>query len=115
MMAGGRAGAADVDPRAVAAWLAVSCARSGVPVKVTDPSALRTIGVLLGADPGGRPRRAKRAAGPRVALQLPDGLGSGRVEAGAASGLGGVDDDVVYDGYDDGGLPDEVEAGPAGA
>lgn len=34
----------------LAAWVAKSCAAQGVPVKVTDPTVLRRVAVLLGRD-----------------------------------------------------------------
>lgn len=101
------------DPRAVAAWLKASCARAGITVQVTDPLALRRISVLLGGEPGERPRRAKRAARPRVpSLQPPDRLDAGGVEGFASLLGGGADHQMVDDGPDDGGLPAEVEPVP---
>ena len=102
------------DPQAVAAWLKASCARAGVAVQVTDPLALRRISVLLGGEPGERPRQAKRAARPRgPSLQPPDRRDSTGVGASASPLGGGPDHQVVDDGPDDGGLPAEVEPGPA--
>ncbi len=104
------------DPQAVAAWLEASCSRSGLTVQVTDPLALRRIGALLGADPGERPPRAERAARPRGrALQPPDGLDPVGVQPGTPHVSGGLDDDVIDHGPDNGGLPTEVEAVPPGS
>lgn len=36
-------------PDEVAAWVIASCAAQGVPVKVTDVTVVRRVGVLLGA------------------------------------------------------------------
>lgn len=99
------------DPQAVAAWVRASCERAGVPVLVTDPEALHRIGVLLG-DPGGRPRQAQRAAGPRVALQPPDRFDAGDVQAGSSGLRGGVNDDVVEHGAHDRRLTGQGELTP---
>ena len=40
---------------AVARWVAKTCRAQGVPEKITDPTVLRQVGVLLGARTG-RPR-----------------------------------------------------------
>ncbi len=94
------------DPQAVAAWLKASCARAGIAVQVTDPLALHRISVLLGGEPGERPRQAKRAARPRnPSLQPPDRLDAIGIEASAPSLGGGADHQVVDDGPNDGGLP----------
>ncbi|MCD2263959.1 hypothetical protein K3888_14760 [Dietzia aurantiaca] len=37
----------------LAAWVTASCQEQGVPVKVTHPSAIRQVGVLLGVKAGG--------------------------------------------------------------
>lgn len=101
------------DPLAVAAWLAASCARSGVAVTVTDPSALRQISVLLGAETGERPRQAKRAALPRLrSLQPPDWLDALGVESISAREGGGLDDNVVDQRSHDGGLSSKVQGLP---
>ena len=43
----------------LAAWVAASCARHGVPVKVTDSAVVARVSVLLGAGvPASRPLRA---------------------------------------------------------
>lgn len=105
---------ANPDPQSVAAWLSASCASAGVAVKVTDPSALRQIGVLLGAAAGEAPRQAKRAARPRVrSLQPPDRLDATGVESSEAGDGGRLDDDVVDQCAHDGGLTGQVQSGPA--
>lgn len=48
-----------VDPEMLAAWVETSCAVQGVPVRVTDPGVLASVGVLMGAAGGaGRQRSA---------------------------------------------------------
>jgi len=101
------------DPEAVAAWLAASCARSGVAVTVTNPSALRQISVLLRAETGEGPRQAQRAALTRPrSLQPPDWLDTLGVESISARERGGLDDNVVDQRPHDGGLPGQVQALP---
>ena len=53
---------------AVARWVAATCRAQGVLVKITDPTVLRQIGVLLGARTG-KPR-AHGAAAPSTRLPL---------------------------------------------
>ena len=102
-----------VDPAAVAAWLPETCERSGVPLRVSDPVALRQIGVLLGAAAGERPRQAERAAMPRRrSLESPDWLHSLGIESLATTDGGGVDDDVIDKCADDRGLPGQVQTLP---
>ncbi|ORM09987.1 hypothetical protein A5N74_23860 [Prescottella equi] len=46
-----------VDPELLAAWVELSCAAQGVPVRVTDPGVLASVGVLMGGAGGaGRQR-----------------------------------------------------------
>lgn len=102
------AGLSDDD---IAVWVASSCAAQGVPVKITDPEAVRRVGVLL---------RAADATGPQAKLrpvrrhssQPPLGNDSGRIEPVDA---GAVHDGVVHHGADDGPLPVEVQPRPLGA
>lgn len=48
-----------VDPELLAAWVELSCAAQGVPVRVTDPGVLASVGVLMGGAGGaGRQRSA---------------------------------------------------------
>jgi hypothetical protein len=101
------------DRQAVAAWLAVSCARSGVAVKVTDPSVLRQIGVLLGAETGEQPRQAKRVALRRLrSLQPPDWLDTLGIEPISTTDGGRLDDDMVDQRPHNRGLPGQVQALP---
>ena len=41
-------GFSHLDPEDLAAWVRESCASQGVPVKVTDVTVVRRVGVLLG-------------------------------------------------------------------
>ena len=94
-----------------ATWVSNSCARHGVPVKVTDARIVADVAVLLSGG-ASRPSGAKRrwpAAPPRS--ESPYDVDSGGVDiAGSANACG--DDGAVYDGVDDGGLPGQVERGP---
>ena len=74
-----------VDPEQVHAMVDESCASQGVPVKVTDPTAVRTVAALL---------RAGRS-------ELPVERKPRRVKAVPAPN-GGSDRDAVHDGGDDG-------------
>lgn len=47
-------GLSNLPPEEIAALVVDSCAASGVPVKVTDPTVVRRVGVLLGAPVGGQ-------------------------------------------------------------
>lgn len=75
---------------AVAAWVEASCADQGVPVKVTDPAALRRVSVLL----GGRAATGAPAPVRPADSEPPHGHDPGGVEPAAAGGLG-VDHCVV--------------------
>lgn len=104
-----------VDPSVVAAWVRATCAAQGMPEKITDPVALRDIGVLLGARAErsrahGAPAPSTRPTAPPslppvghdplVVQPVPPGVG------------GGQDRDGVQDGFDDGDLPGEIEGLP---
>jgi len=110
-------------------WVEASCAAQGVPVKVTDRLVVRRVGMLLGAGSealgradAGRAQAAPAAARPAAArpadwagaLQLPDRLHAGGVEAAGTQHTRG-DDGVVEHGADDGGLSVEVERVPRSA
>lgn len=96
---------------ALAAFVARSCERSGVPLKVSDPGSVRDVAVLLSgrAEPDG----ASRPVG-RTVSDSPGDLDAVRVEA-ATLDDSGCDGDVVDDGLHDGGLSSEVEGGPLSA
>jgi hypothetical protein len=110
----------------IASWVQQSCHQQGVPVKVSDPYVVRTVCCLLGvptdprrwlvngARPAQRARRSRDTAASRIALQPPDRLNPGRVEASTA-GTAGCDDGVVQNGGDDRGLPSQVKRLPRGA
>lgn len=85
------------------AWVAASCARSGVPVFVTDPEALGRVGRLVGSRPGAPARRASAEEAPRRRSLPPVDLDAGRVDA-AGSHRSGLDTDVVDQCPDDRGL-----------
>lgn len=104
-----RMGRADGDSRGedrLAAWVAASCARHGVPVRVTDAVVVARVAVLLG---DAAPPRAPLAV--VAGLETPDRVGPVRVELAGASEAGG-DHDVIDDGGDDRVLPGQAELGP---
>ena len=78
-------------------WVAASCARHGVPVKMTDARIVSVVAVLLSGG-ASRPNGAKRR-GPAAphGSKAPDDVNSGGVKAPDTSDAGG-DDDVVNDG-----------------
>lgn len=91
-----------IDRDALRAWLEKSCAIQGVPVLITDSSAVSHVGVLLrGRDAAGRPPSGgDRSARPS---QSPSGNDPVRVELGSRD-LDGLDRSEVHDGGDDCGL-----------
>jgi hypothetical protein len=100
----------------IAAWVAQSCAASGVSVKVTDPTVVRRVGVLLGgaADgPGAQPRSGSARAIAARSVAPHDGHAGGVQHPG--SGGAGSDHGVVDQGLDDGVLPGQVQGLPASA
>ncbi len=102
------AGLSDDD---IAAWVADSCAAQGVPVKITDPEAVRRVGVLMRAADAPRPA-AKLRPVRRPASQPPLGHDPGRIEP---VDTGSVHDSVIEHGADDGSLTVEVQSRPLGA
>jgi hypothetical protein len=100
-------------PEAVAAWVAASCERQGVPVKITDARVIGHVASLL-SDGRARPGRQaeRRRAAPPPDSQPPDRLDSSRIE-GVASGR--RDHRVVEHSADDGVLSGEVEIRPLSA
>lgn len=94
----------------LAAFVAASCARSGVAVKVTDALVVVRVTVLLtgtaGAHGGSRGAAARSDS--------PHEVSSGRLEASGPDSAG-ADDCVVEDCLDDGCLAGEVEVGPLSA
>lgn len=95
----------------LAAWVAASCRRHDVPVKVADALAVADVVVLLS---GGtvRPPAKRGRAGARS--QPPDEIHPGGVErlGGRAAG---ADHDAVEEDPDDGVLTGEVESTPLSA
>jgi hypothetical protein len=84
----------------LAAWVASSCERSGVPVFVADPAALVRVGRLVGGRPGAPARRASAEEAPRRQSQPPMDFYAGRIDAAGSHGSG-ADGDVVDEGADD--------------
>ncbi len=89
----------------LAAWVAASCARHEVPVRVTDTVVIARVAVLLSDGTPARPGR------PAVVLQAPDRVGPVRVEP-LGAGCAGGDDDVIEDRGDDRVLPGQSQVGP---
>ena len=58
----------------LAAWVAASCARSGVPLRITDPVAIRDVVVLLQGRDGRH--AAQRPAADRSSSDPPDEIAS---------------------------------------
>lgn len=77
-----------------------STAAQGLPERVTDAGIVEAVSTLLreGREP--------------VRSESPDQGETGAVE-GVAAPDGGIDDDMIEDGGDDGGLPGERETGPS--
>lgn len=95
----------------LAAFVAASCQRSGVPLRVSDPGSVRDVVVLLTGGAGLPPRQR----GPGTAgSDLPADIDTIRVE-GSSSDERGSDVDPVDNGTDDRGLPIQVEGGPLSA
>lgn len=107
-------GVVAMTPQELAAWVARSCEAQGVAVQVSDPATIAAVVVLLRGGAAGRSRAQRGSTGGPPGSQPPKGPYPVGVEA-AAGNLGLVDDGVVQDGLDDGGLPGEVEGGPLGA
>ena len=105
-----------VNAEQLAAWVEASCQAQGLPVRVTDPATVQTVRVLLVGGQGGHRAQARSAStGPTVRRsQPPQRRDPGRVEA-SGSQHARLDDGVVQDHADDGGLPVEVEVGPLSA
>jgi len=96
----------------LAEFVARSCERQGVPVKVTDAAVVGRMAALLGAgaDGGG----AKPAPAAPARSELPDDLDAVRVEHSGA-GCAGTDHGMVDDRADDGRLAGQVEVRPPAA
>lgn len=93
----------------LAAFVAASCVRSGVPLRVTDPIAIRQFAVLLAgrdAEP-----HAQRADGERAGSDSPNEIDTRRVQCAAAT-LDGSDDCVIEQRAHDGVLSGQIELNP---
>jgi len=100
---------------ALAAWVAASCARHGVPVKVTDAAVIARTVTLLSSGairPALKPSQEDRPD--RWGLQAPDRVGPVRVEL-TGTGDARPDDDVVEHRGHDGGLAGEIQTRPLSA
>lgn len=95
---------------ALAAFVAASCARSGVALKVTDALVVQRVTVLLTGTAGA----AGGSRGAAVRSDSPHKVSSGRLEA-PRSDTAGSDDRVVEDGFDDRGLAGQIEVRPLSA
>src|SRR5690242_14400555 len=89
-------------PSELAAWVPASCARQGLPVKVTDAGVVKAVAMLLqtGAEAGHARRRAPTGA---PLLQAPDNVGTVGIEASAAMNAR-VDDRMIEHGRNNGDL-----------
>lgn len=98
----GFSGAGDLmlDRDALMAWLEQSCAVQGVPVVISDTTALTQIGVLLRARDAARQPPAGGERSTRH-LESPSGNHSTGVESGTAPSLAGFDGRVVKNSSDD--------------
>jgi len=106
-------GSGQLPVRGLASWVASSCERHRVPVKVTDPDALARVAVLLGAADQ-RPVAAVLTVvrgGPVIGSEPPDRIDTVGVEP-AGAGRTWADHNMIQDGGDDRGLSGEVEVGP---
>ena len=98
-------------PELVAAWVEASCAAQGVPVHVSDPATIDAVVTLLRAGTLERIRAQRGSTAVTARSEPPQRPHAAGVER-ATGDLGSVDDGVIQDGFDDGGLPGEVEPGP---
>lgn len=105
---GAMAGLSEAD---ITAWVEASCAAQGVPVKVTDPDAVRRVGVLLRTGDATGAQAKLRPVRPPPS-QPPLGNDTGRIEPVHPGTLHSC---MIEDCTDDGSLAIEVEFGPLGA
>lgn len=94
---------ARLDGDSLAAWVAASCAASGVPVFVTDPVVLRQVAVVSAGVGGGGAQRGSAAPPRPPRLYTPGDGYAGRFDAAGSLGAG-ADGDVADQGPDDCGL-----------
>lgn len=97
----------------LARWVMASCARQGVPVKVTDAQVVARVAVLLSGRAQRRKAGAEGAADRRTpaASQPPDRLDSGRVQTPSTAHIR-TDDSVIEHGADDGVAAVQSQLGP---
>ena len=103
-------------PAELASWVQASCARQGVPAKVTDIGVVARIAALLGSSGGPEAlgASAPKRTGPRGPSEPPDEFHPVRVHR-PGTGSGGMDDPVIDHSSDDGGLAGQIQAGPLSA
>jgi hypothetical protein len=101
--------AVDLNSFDLAAFVAASCERSGVPVKVSDALVRQRVALLL----SGRAVRGDAPAS-RGPSDPPDQVDPVRIED-RTSFVSTGDHSVVQDRFDDGVLPGEVEVRPLSA
>lgn len=92
----------------VAAWVQRTCAEQGVPVYVSDAATIDRVVTLLRGGTAERTRAERGSTARSARSDSPDGPDAVGVERSPGD-LGLVDDGVVKDGLDDGGLSGEVE------
>lgn len=111
-----RMGLSGLPAERIAELVAASCAAQGVPVKVSDPTVVRRVGVLLGGPVAGsraHPRSGSTRPGSGRSV-APHDRDTGGVEPGGSRGAG-PDAHVVEQGSDDGVLSVQVQACPGAA
>lgn len=101
---------ADAD---LAEWVAASCVRHGVPLKVGDALVVAEVAVLLSGG-AARPDAERRRRPARTGSEPPDRVDSRSVKFGASDGSG-RDDRMIEHGSNDAVLTVQVEAGPLSA
>lgn len=105
-----------LSPEQIAELVERSVADQGLAVKITDPTVVRSVSVLLGVPLGAGRAHARSASTDRAdgrSVQ-PDGPDPVRVDR-SRSVDSGQDHHVVDDGLDDRGLPVQRERRPRGA
>lgn len=97
----------------LARWVMASCARQGVPVKITDAQVVARVAVLLSGRTQRRTAGAEGAADRRTpaASQSPHRFDSAGIHT-ASTGDAGTDDGVVQHGDDNGVTPVQPQLGP---
>ena len=97
----------------VRAVLEQTCAEQGVPVLVSDAAVVERVVVLLSATGAERRAQARSASTPPAAAHSEaPGRTNPLDRYGSRTDHGGMDHDVVDEGFNDRTLPVEVEGGP---